>query len=104
LYWTTLGYDITNGIVDFLITVPRLYMFRFRIEVSAGGDDLLTIVFSQTFTSVSEEGNSLLNRYKSEDFDGRLKNLEEFMNRYLQDKSREDAEGNCVQQGHGPRQ
>jgi hypothetical protein len=104
LYWTTLEYDITNGVVDFLITAPRLYMFRFKIEVSAGDDDLLTIVFSQTFTSVSEEGNSLLNRYKSEDFDGRLRNLEEFMNRYLQNKSREDNEGNCVQQGHGPRQ
>lgn len=87
LYWTTLQYDISSGIVDFLITAPCLYVFRFRIEVSAGADGLLTIVFLQTFTSVSEEGSSFLDRYRIENFDERLGKLEDWMNRHLQEKN-----------------
>jgi hypothetical protein len=86
LYWTTLQYDINSKIVDFLLTAPRLYMFRFKIEIHVSSDNLLSITFTQTFTSISEEGNILLKRYRSEDFGERLKNLEEFMNRYLEDK------------------
>ena len=86
LYWTTLQYDISSRVVDFLLTAPHLYMFRFRIELSANGDGLLTITFMQVFTSISEEGNTLLKRYESEDFGERLKSLEEFMNRHLEDK------------------
>jgi hypothetical protein len=86
LYWTTLQYDIKNKIVDFLITAPRLYMFRFKIELRENGDGLLTITFTQVFTSISEEGVSFLKRYGSEDFKGRLKSLEDFMNRHLEDK------------------
>lgn len=86
LYWTTLQYDINSKIVDFLLTAPRLYMFRFKIEIHVSSDSLLSITFTQTFTSISEEGNILLKRYRSEDFGERLKNLEEFMNRYLEDK------------------
>jgi hypothetical protein len=88
LYWNTLQYDILSKAVDFLITAPHRYMFRFRIEVSINNNGLLTLSFSQTFTSVSEEGNELLNQYKAEDFAGRLRNLGEFIHRYLQDKSR----------------
>ena len=33
LYWTTLQYDIRNNIVDFLITAPHLYIFRFKIDL-----------------------------------------------------------------------
>jgi hypothetical protein len=90
LYWNTLQYDIVSKVVDFLITAPHRYMFRFRINVSVGNDGLLMLSFSQTFTSVSEEGNELLNQYKAEDFADRLRNLGEFMNRYLQDKSRHE--------------
>jgi len=36
--------------------------------VASANDGLLTLSFSQTFTSVSEEGNDLLNQYKKEDF------------------------------------
>jgi hypothetical protein len=87
LYWNTLQYDILSKVVDFLITAPHRYMFRFRIDIAAGNGGLLTLSFSQTFTSVSEEGNELLNHYKAEDFAGRLRNLGEFMKRCLQDKS-----------------
>ena len=88
LYWTTLQYDLANRVVDFLITAPHRYMFRFRIDVSLGSDGLLTLSFSQTFTSVSPEGNELLNRYRTEDFDARLRSLGEFMNRYLQQREK----------------
>lgn len=88
LYWNTLQYDIQGKVVDFLITAPHRYMFRFKIDVAIDNDGLLTLSFSQTFTSVSEEGNDLLNQYKAEDFAGRLKNLGEFMNQYIQDISR----------------
>jgi hypothetical protein len=86
LYWTTLQYDIYKKVVDFLITAPRLFIFRFKIELSENRDGLLTIMFTQVFTSISEEGNIFLERYEGEDFKGRLKNLEEFMNRHLEDK------------------
>jgi len=83
LYWTTLKYDISNRIVDFLVTAPRLHMFRFTIELDEGGDGVVTLVFKQVFTAISEEGNALLESYKEEDFQGRLKKLEEFMNYHL---------------------
>jgi hypothetical protein len=86
LYWTTLQYDITRKMVDFLITAPRLYQFRFRIKIKAAGKDRLTIKFMQVFTPVSEEGTAFLKRYESEDFNERLKNLENFMNRHLEEK------------------
>jgi hypothetical protein len=86
LYWTTLQYNINSKVVDFLITAPHLFMFRFNIDVQVNGVDLLAITFRQTFTSISEEGNALLKRYESEDFGERLKSLEEFMRRYLEDK------------------
>ena len=54
LYWITLQYDIDKKIVDFLITAPRLYMFRFKIDIEVNGNDLLTITFTQVFTSISE--------------------------------------------------
>ena len=59
-----------------------------RSEVKAGkaavaNDGLLTLSLSQTFTSVSEEGNELLNQYKTEDFAGRLRNIAEFMNQHF---------------------
>jgi hypothetical protein len=86
LYWTTLKYDINRKLVDFLITAPHLYMFRFRIEIQTNSDGLLTITFTQVFTSISGEGNTFLERYKGEDFQARLNNLEEFMNRHLEGK------------------
>ena len=90
LYWNTLQYDRLKKVVDFLITAPHRYMLRFTIEVAAANDGLLTLSFSQTFTSVSEEGNELLNQYKAEDFAERLRNLGEFMNQYFQNKSRNE--------------
>jgi hypothetical protein len=86
LYWNTLEYDIDRRLVDFLITAPHLYMFRFKIEIDPGSDGLLSITFAQVFTSISDEGNTLLERYESEDFTARLKSLEEFMNRHLESK------------------
>lgn len=82
LYWTTLRYDLKDKIVDFLITAPRLFMFRFRILLSAC-EHSVCMEFRQTFTSVSEEGNSFLRNFQAEDFQGRLKKLEEFMEAYL---------------------
>jgi hypothetical protein len=93
LYWTTLQYDINSKIVDFLITAPRLYMFRFKIELYASSDGFLTITFTQVFTSISEEGGNFLKRYEGEDFKGRLKSLEEFMKRHLEDKRRKGIGG-----------
>jgi hypothetical protein len=86
LYWTTLQYDINNKIVDFLITAPHLYMFRFKIEISDNGAGVLTITFTHVFTSISEEGDIFLKRYESEDFGERLKILAGFMNSHLEDK------------------
>lgn len=34
LHRITLQYDIRDGIVDFLITVPHLYVFRFKISIA----------------------------------------------------------------------
>ncbi len=92
LYWNTIEYDILGGVVDFLITAPYLYIFRFKIHVASANDGLLTLSFSQTFTSVSEEGNDLLNQYEKEDFAGRLRNLGEFMNQYLLDQPRNEKQ------------
>jgi hypothetical protein len=86
LFWTTIQYDIDQKIVDFLITAPRLYMFRFKIEIDAGSDGILSITFTQVFTSISDEGNTLLKLYEAEDFTAKLKSLEEFMNRHLEGK------------------
>ena len=61
-------------------------MLRFKIELRANSDGLLAITFTQVFTSISEEGVSFLKRYESEDYKGRLKSLEDFMNRHLEDK------------------
>ena len=92
LFWTTLQYDISQRVVDFLITAPHLYMFRFRIEISGNGDGFLRLTFTQVFTSISQAGNALLKRYQSEDFADRLKRLEEFMKRHLEGKRREEAD------------
>ena len=89
LYWMTLRYDMESKIVDFLLTAPRLYMFRFKIELSADDAGFLTITFKQLFTSISEEGHAFLKRYESEDFGIRLKTLEEFMNRHLAEKRKQ---------------
>jgi hypothetical protein len=83
LCWTTLRYDMQDGIVDFLITAPRLYVFRFTLAVVAASGGGLAITFTQVLTSVSDEGSALIERYKTEDFDGRLRALETFMNRHL---------------------
>lgn len=77
---------INSKIVDFLSMAPRLYIFRFKIELYVSSDGLLGITFTQVFTSISEEGGTL----ESEDFKGRLKNLEEFMNLIL--RTREGRE------------
>jgi hypothetical protein len=63
-------------------------VFRFKLELYASSDGFLTITFTQVFTSISEEGNTFLTHYEREDFKGRLKSLEEFMNRHLEDKRR----------------
>ena len=92
LFWTTLQYDMSKRLVDFLITAPHLYMFRFKIEISVNGDGFLKMTFTQVFTSISEAGNAFLERYKREDFAERLKRLEELINRHLQAKRREEAD------------
>ncbi len=86
LYWTTLQYDIETKTVDFLVTAPRLYMFRFVISVHAISTGLLSMTFTQVFTSISEEGNTFLKLYAGQDFKERLKKLEEFMSRHLEEK------------------
>jgi len=90
LYWNTLQYDIHRKVVDFLITAPHRYLFRFKINVAVSHDGFLTLSFLQNFTSVSEEGNELLHQYKAEDFAGRLRNPGEYMNQYLLNKSRSE--------------
>jgi hypothetical protein len=92
LYWTTLRYDKDAGLVDFLITAPRLYVFRFIIEVDAKSDGVLAMTFRQAFTSISEEGDSLLNRYRSEDLEARLKSLGGFMSHYLENARRRSGD------------
>jgi hypothetical protein len=88
LYWTTLQYDINHKLVEFLIIAPHLYMFRFKIELDVNQDGVITITFTQTFTSVSEEGNTYLQRYEHEDFQGRLKALSGYMHQYLEEQRR----------------
>ncbi len=84
LYWTTLQYDMALGRVDFLITAPGLFMFRFTIEVTAEGDGgVLALVFRQVFTPVSAQGATLIDRYRNDDYAGRLRELETFMTRHL---------------------
>jgi hypothetical protein len=84
LYWTTLRYDRRQRVVDFLITAPHLFVFRFLITLDVRGPGPLILTFMQTFTSVSEKGNAFLERYQADDFASRLRSLEEFMQRYLQ--------------------
>ena len=40
----------------------------------------------QTFTSVSETGIALIQRYRDDGFSERMKKLETFMSRYLEEK------------------
>ncbi|MFA5338031.1 MAG: hypothetical protein WC330_06840 [Candidatus Omnitrophota bacterium] len=87
LFWITLQYDINNKVVDFLITAPHLYVFRFKIKLGKDNNGF-SIAFMQVFTSISEKGNAFLERYRGEDFKGKLKNLEELMDHYLQGKRR----------------
>jgi len=75
LYWTTLEYDIKKRLVDFFIMAPGLYMLRYKIAVISDKDSL-TLTFNQLFTAVSDEGNKFLDRYRTEDFPGRIKELE----------------------------
>jgi hypothetical protein len=61
-------------------------MFRFTITIHAQSDGLLVLTFTQVFTSISEKGNALIKQYEAEDFTGRLKSLQEFMDRHLEIK------------------
>lgn len=83
LYWSTLQYDVRDRIVDFLITAPHLYVLRFKISISSPRDGNLEIVFKQVFTSISEDGGILIERYQREDYDAKLKNLETYLNDHL---------------------
>jgi hypothetical protein len=83
LYWITLEYDIRNRRGDFLLTAPRLYIVRFRIEIQEKAEGVLALTFTQVFTSISEEGNAFLDRYRGEDYQARLKALEGYLNQYL---------------------
>ena len=89
LFWTTLQYDVSRRIVDFLITAPHLYMFRFQIVISENAEGSLRLTFTQVFTSISEAGSAFLKRYQSESFAERLERLAEFMNRHLEATRRE---------------
>lgn len=84
LYWTTLEYNKESRRVDFLISAPRLYMFRFKIHLEELSKDLFSLTFTQTFTAVSEDGNTLIRQYQNEDYDGRLQNLAGLLDRYLE--------------------
>jgi hypothetical protein len=92
LYWATVQYDINKKVVDFLITAPHLYLFRFKIELQDAGDGRLSITFTQVFTSLSEKGNDLLKLYESEDYTERLKKLDEYMSHHLSKRSGEQGE------------
>jgi hypothetical protein len=83
LYWTTLRFDIRGRTVDFFITAPGLYVFRFIIRIEPLSDTQLKISFDQEFTPVSASGDVLLRRIEAEDFNGRLKDLEKYMADYL---------------------
>ena len=92
LFWNTIQYDINKKIVDFLNVAPYLFMFRFKIKIDEVNEGLLALTFTQDFTSVSEKGNSFIKRYEGEDFKGRLKSLEEFLNRHITEKRKKGAE------------
>ena len=83
LYWATVRHDIKNKIIAFLITAPELYIFDFKLELEIKDGGVIEIAFIQTFTSVSEDGDVFLHRYELDDFKGKLKKLEEFLNDYL---------------------
>lgn len=83
LFWHTLRYDPKDRLVDFLITAPGLFLFRFKITVDEAAGGILTITFHQTFTSLSEGGDALMERYRNEDLPPRLKALGEFLEKYL---------------------
>jgi len=86
LYWVTLRYDLNSKIVDFLITAPYLFMLRYRITLKEGKKRSVVIIFSQVFTSISEQGNVFIKRYKKDNFNEKMNNLEDLMNRYLSEK------------------
>jgi len=86
LYWTTIHYDMNRKLVDFLITAPRLFMFRFRIELAVRSERV-DMAFTQTFTSISKEGNGFLENYRTEDYQGRLRSLEEYLIKFLEEKA-----------------
>lgn len=83
LYWTTLKFDIGERTVDFLNLAPGLYLFRFVITVEPEASGTLRIVFSQTFTPISEEGDALIRKYEAEDLGARLQALAGFMTKFL---------------------
>ncbi len=83
LYWHTLRYDMAARMVDFLIIAPHLYLFRFTIEVRESGRGGLSLLFHQVFTSVSKKGNDLLEQYRAENYQEKLKILEEHLNRHM---------------------
>jgi hypothetical protein len=58
-------------------------VFRFIITVEPEAEGALRIVFSQTFTPISEEGDALIRRYEAEDLGARLKALGGFMSKFL---------------------
>lgn len=87
LYWTTLKYNIKDKIIDFLITAPRLFMFHFTIEIDTSGEDILAITTTQVFTSVSEQGNAFIANFEQEDYDVRVKHLENLIYAYLDKKN-----------------
>ena len=83
LYWTTLQYDIQRKHIDFLINAPRLFNLRFTIGLAEVGTGM-TASMSQTFTSLSEDGNAHVERISREDYyQERLHSLEMYINHYL---------------------
>ncbi len=83
LYWTTLAFDVARRTVDFLNLAPGLFVFRFVITVEPQTDGALRIVFDQTFTPVSPEGDALVRKYEAEDLGSRLQALGGFMEKFL---------------------
>jgi hypothetical protein len=53
------------------------------ITVEPEATDALRIVFSQTFTPISEEGDALIRKYEAEDLGARLQALAGFMPQFL---------------------
>ena len=83
LYWTTLRFDIQARLVDFLILAPGLYVFRFSITLEPAPEGTLGIVFHQTFTPISQDGEMLIRRYEAEDLGARVQMLGAFMTKFL---------------------